>query len=259
MPERPGRAADAEPMIRLEGISRFFPVGDQVVRALIEVDEAIERGEHVAIMGPSGSGKSTLLNVLGCLDKPTAGSYYLEGREVGALATRELTLVRRERIGFVFQFFHLVARLSALENVELPMVFAGVPRTERRRRARAAISAVGLEERMGHVPDQLSGGERQRIALARATVMRPSILLADEPTGNLDSKSGRGVLDLLDRLNDDGLTLIVVTHDPKVAQRADRIILLVDGRILLRVPGSAIGEVLEHLTDEDSETDGEAS
>ena len=244
-------ALAGEPMIRLDGISRTFAVGDGQVHALIGVDQTIARGEHVAIMGPSGSGKSTLLNILGCLDRPTAGRYYLEGRQVGALSTRELTLVRRERIGFVFQFFHLVARLSALENVELPMIFAGVPRAERRHRALEAIAAVGLEERMTHVPDQLSGGERQRIALARATVMSPSILLADEPTGNLDTKSGRGVLEHLDGLNDRGLTLIVVTHDPKVARRADRIILLVDGRILLQVPGSAIGEVLEHLTDED--------
>ena len=252
-PAGAGTGGPSEAMIRLEGISRTFPVGDGEVRALIDVHETIARGEHVAIMGPSGSGKSTLLNVLGCLDQPSAGRYFLEGREVGALSTRELTLVRRERIGFVFQFFHLVARLSALENVELPMIFAGVPRAERRRRAREAIAHVGLEQRMGHVPDQLSGGERQRIALARATVMRPSILLADEPTGNLDSKSGRGVLEHLDGLNDRGLTLIVVTHDPKVARRADRIILLVDGRILLRVPGTAIAEVLEHLTDEGDE------
>ena len=253
---QPGAAAvtagaDSEPVIRLEGISRVFQVGDQEVKALIDVQEEIARGDHVAIMGPSGSGKSTLLNVVGCLDRPTAGRYFLDGREVGDLDSRELTLVRRHRIGFVFQFFHLISRLTALENVELPMVFAGMPRAERRQLASAAIAEVGLEGRMGHVPEQLSGGERQRIALARAIVMKPAILLADEPTGNLDSKSGRVVLEILDRLNDSGLTLIVVTHDPKVAQRADRIVVLVDGHIVKRVSGGAIAEVLELLTADD--------
>ncbi len=185
-------------MIRLDGISRTYQVGDQPVHALVDVDEEIREGEHVAIMGPSGSGKSTLLNIIGCLDRPTAGSYQLGGREVGGLDQSELTLVRRNEIGFVFQFFHLIPRLSAAENVELPMVFAGVPRRERRRRAAAAIAAVGLDARAAHLPEQLSGGERQRVAMARATVMRPSLLLADEPTGNLDSKSGNAVLEMLD-------------------------------------------------------------
>ena len=227
-------------MIRLEGISRTYDLGGRPVHALVDVDEEIGAGEHVAIMGPSGSGKSTLLNVLGCLDRPTAGSYYLEGRDVAGLSESELDAVRRHRIGFVFQSFHLVGRLSALENVELPMVFAGVARKERRRRALEALAAVGLTERADHRPEALSGGERQRAALARATVMQPAILLADEPTGNLDTGSGRQVLDLLDRMNDQGLTLVVVTHDPNVARRADRLIVLVDGRVAKRVPASEV-------------------
>ena len=210
-------------MIRLEGICRTYQVGGRPVRALVDVDEEISEGEHVAIMGPSGSGKSTLLNIIGCLDRPTAGSYTLGDREVGGLDESELTQVRRNEIGFVFQFFHLIPRLSAAENVELPMVFAGIPRRQRRERVAEAIAAVGLEDRASHLPEQLSGGERQRIAMARATVMRPALLLADEPTGNLDSKSGNAVLEMLDELNDNGLTLLVVTHNPKVAQRADRI------------------------------------
>ncbi len=240
-------------MIRLAGIARTYEVGDQPVRALVDIDEEISAGEHVAIMGPSGSGKSTLLNIIGCLDRPTAGGYFLDGKEVGALDDEELTRIRRHEIGFVFQFFHLVSRLSALENVELPMVFAEVPRAERRERARQALDSVGVGARAEHLPEQLSGGERQRVALARATILRPKILLADEPTGNLDSQSGRVVLDLLDRLNDDGLTLLVVTHDARVAHRADRVIVLVDGRVAKRVRGDQIGEVLSLLAEEDGE------
>ena len=243
-------------MIQLERLCRTFLVGDQPVKALVDVDEEIRAGEHVAIMGPSGSGKSTLLNVIGCLDRPTSGSYRLDGREVARLDDSELTRVRRHKIGFVFQFFHLVHRLTAAENVELPMIFAGIPRGERRRRAAGALQAVGLSPRAGHLPDQLSGGERQRVALARATIMSPEILLADEPTGNLDSRSGRDVLDLLEGLNREGLTLVVVTHDPKVAQRADRILLLVDGRIRRRVAGSQMGELLSLLAEEDQESGG---
>lgn len=239
----------ADPMIRLQGIRRTFEVGAEKVRALVDIDEEIHPGEHVAIMGPSGSGKSTLLNILGCLDRPSGGTYELEGRQVGNLSTRELTEVRRHRIGFVFQFFHLVPRLTAAENVELPMVFAGIPRAERKRRVSEAIGAIELTNRADHKPEQLSGGERQRIALARAAIMQPSILLADEPTGNLDSKSGGVILDLLDKMNDAGLTLIVVTHDLKVARRADRIVVLVDGRIAKRVRGDQIDEVLAILTE----------
>lgn len=227
-------------MIRLEGICRTFDLGGRPVHALADVDEQIGAGEHVTIVGPSGSGKSTLLNILGCLDRPTAGRYFLEEREVAGLSELELDTVRREKIGFVFQSFHLVARLSAVENVELPMLFAGVGRKERRELALDALSSVGLSDRSDHRPDQLSGGERQRTALARATVMRPAILLADEPTGNLDTASGNQVLDLLDRMNENGLTLVVVTHDPYVARRADRLIVLNDGRIVRRLPAAEL-------------------
>ena len=228
-------------MIRLEHVSRIFRVGETEVHALDDVSEHVRHGEHVAIMGPSGSGKSTLLNVIGCLDRPSSGSYRLDGREVAALDDAALTLARRELIGFVFQSFHLVPRLTAAENVELPMIFAGIARPERRERAAAGLESVGLSGRAGHRPDQLSGGERQRVAIARAMVMRPRVLLADEPTGNLDTASGRQVLDLLGRLNGEGLTLLVVTHDPGVARRAGRILLMTDGRIARRVAPEALG------------------
>jgi putative ABC transport system ATP-binding protein len=234
-------------LIRLDGIARTFDVGGQPVHALVDIREEIRAGEHVAIMGPSGSGKSTLLNILGCLDRPTRGSYWLDGRNVARLDEHELTLVRRNRIGFVFQFFHLIPRLTALENTEVPMLFAGVPRPERRRRAVTALEAVGLADRASHRPDQLSGGERQRVALARATVMDPRILLADEPTGNLDSASGRQVLEHLERMNARGLTLVVVTHDPQVARRADRLLILVDGRVVRRLSGGRIREAADLL------------
>ena len=237
----------SDPIIRLQDITRTFQVGDGEVHALVDIDEEIAPGEHVAIMGPSGSGKSTLLNIIGCLDRPSGGRYELEGQEVGSLASNQLTQIRRHQIGFVFQFFHLVPRLTAAENVELPMIFGGVPVGERRERVAQAIEAVGLSNRAEHAPDQLSGGERQRVALARATIMKPAILLADEPTGNLDSKSGGAVLDLLERLNSDGLTLLVVTHDPRVAHRADRILVLVDGKVAERVAGDQIDKVLRIL------------
>jgi putative ABC transport system ATP-binding protein len=224
-------------VIRLEKICRTYQLGGQPVHALVDIDEHVAPGEHVAIMGPSGSGKSTLLYTLGCLDRPDSGSYWLDGREVARLSDEELTQIRRHLIGFVFQSFHLVPRLTAAENVELPMIFAGLPRGERRERAASALAAVSLADRADHRPDQLSGGERQRVALARAMVMQPRLLLADEPTGNLDTASGRQILDLLDHLNDEGVTLVVVTHDPNVAQRADRVIVLVDGRIVRRLPG----------------------
>jgi putative ABC transport system ATP-binding protein len=227
-------------VIRLEKLCRTFVVGGEEVHALVDVDEEIAAGEHVAVMGPSGSGKSTLLNILGCLDSPSSGSYELDGREVATLPEAELTRVRRFQIGFVFQFFHLVPRLTALENVELPMIFAGLAPAERREKASRAIEAVGLKERASHRPEQLSGGERQRVALARATVMGPRLILADEPTGNLDSASGRQVLDLLDRMNQEGLTLVVVTHDPEVARRADRALVMSDGRIVRRIPGELL-------------------
>jgi putative ABC transport system ATP-binding protein len=224
-------------VIGLEDIWRTYLVGGEPLHALAGLSETIEPGEHVAIMGPSGSGKSTLLNIVGCLDRPTRGSYRLDGREVAGLSEEELALVRREKVGYVFQLHHLVARLDALANVELPMVFAGVDRAARRRRALAELEAVGLSDRARHRPAELSGGQRQRVALARAVVMRPAVLLADEPTGNLDSASGEQVLALLDSMHAQGLTLVVVTHDPDVARRAERVIVLADGRIVRRLPG----------------------
>jgi putative ABC transport system ATP-binding protein len=227
-------------VIELSGVSRTFDMGGGAVHALVDIHESIAAGDHVAVMGPSGSGKSTLLHILGCLDRPTAGVYRLEGREVSGLGDGELAALRRHHIGFVFQFFHLVPRLTALENVEVPMLFAGVPRTQRRERAAHALAAVGLLERAGHRPDQLSGGERQRVALARATVMGPKLLLADEPTGNLDSASGAQVLDVLEGMNAAGLTLVVVTHAPAVARRARRVLVMADGRIVRRLASAEL-------------------
>jgi putative ABC transport system ATP-binding protein len=235
-------------MIRLQGISRTFDVGGEPVHALVDVHEEIAAGEHLAIMGPSGSGKSTLLHILGCLDRPDLGVYELLGRDVARLDDDELSLVRRHTIGFVFQFFHLVPRLTALENVELPMVFAGIEVGERRERAKSRLHAVGLEPRAAHRPDQLSGGERQRVAIARATVLEPKLLLADEPTGNLDTASGRHVLEILEQMNAAGLTLVVVTHDPAVARRARRVLVLHDGRIVHRGSGADIHEAVEILS-----------
>jgi len=234
-------------MIRLSGVSRSYDVGGEAVHALSDVTEEIAAGEYLAIMGPSGSGKSTLLHVLGCLDRPDRGTYELDGRDVSRLDEAELSLVRRHTIGFVFQFFHLVPRLTAQENVELPMIFAGTKPAERRERALARLRAVGLEPRAKHRPDQLSGGERQRVALARATVLEPKLLLADEPTGNLDTASGRHVLELLEQMNASGLTLVVVTHDPAVARRARRVLVLKDGSVVYRGPGSRIQEAVEIL------------
>jgi putative ABC transport system ATP-binding protein len=230
-------------MIRLEGVERFYQVGDELVHALDGIDETIESGEHVAIMGPSGSGKSTLLNVIGLLDRPTAGRYLLDGRDTGAMREAELSRLRGREIGFVFQSYHLVPRLDALANVELPLLLAGLPRGERRKRARSALETVGLAPRLRHRPDQLSGGERQRVGIARATAMQPKVLLADEPTGNLDSRAGGQVLELLERLNRDGLTLLVVTHDPAVARRAGRVLILVDGKIVQRLPGAQMTDL----------------
>lgn len=234
-------------MIRLTDIWRTYQLGDTALHALAGVDETIERGEHVAIMGPSGSGKSTLLNVIGLLDRPTKGRYELEGREVSALTDAQLSRVRRERIGYVFQAYHLVGRLDALANVELPLVFAGVSHKERRERAQQALANVGLHKRARHRPDQLSGGERQRVAIARATVMRPGVLLADEPTGNLDRASGAVVLELLSQLNASGVTLIVVTHDIEVARRAGRALILDDGRVVRRMPSSELTDMAAAL------------
>jgi putative ABC transport system ATP-binding protein len=219
-------------MIRLEGLCRDFLVGDQVVHALDHLDLSIEAGAYVSIMGPSGSGKSTLLNMLGLLDSPSAGDYWLDDISTATMNDDELAGVRQKKIGFVFQTFHLVPRMSAFENVELPMVLAGLPPVERRDKVATALERVGLSGRVEHRPDQLSGGERQRVAIARAIVMQPTILLADEPTGNLDSHSGQEIVNIMEELNQQGLTLIVVTHDPSIGERARRMIRMEDGRIV---------------------------
>ena len=217
--------------IELDGIERVFHLGDSVVHALAGVDLRIDAGEYIAVMGPSGSGKSTLLNVLGLLDRPDAGRYRLEGRDVTTLSADEQARVRSRRIGFVFQSFHLVPRLSAAENIALPMVLAGVAPRERDARVRAALAGFGLADRAGHKPDELSGGQRQRVAIARATVMQPTMLLADEPTGNLDRATGDEVVRLLEQLNASGMTLLVVTHDAALGARARRRLLMEDGAI----------------------------
>jgi putative ABC transport system ATP-binding protein len=218
-------------LIALRGVFRLFQVGDQTVHALDGVDLDIEAGEYLSIMGPSGSGKSTMLNLLGLLDRPTRGTYTLGGQDVTALDDDQRARVRGERIGFIFQAFHLVPRLTAAENVELPLTLAGVAPAERRRRVAAAMEAVGLTDRAHHVPAQLSGGQRQRVAIARATVTEPAVLLADEPTGNLDRASGTDVVRVLEDLNARGITLIVVTHDAEMGGRARRRIRMVDGRV----------------------------
>ena len=216
-------------MIELLRVCRDYEVGGRPVHALRDIDLSVPDGDYLSIMGPSGSGKSTLLNVIGCLDRPTSGSYSFDGREVAGLSDDELSLLRQKRIGFVFQSYHLVPRLTAQGNVELPMLFAAVNRSERARRAAKAIEVVGLAERALHKAEQLSGGERQRVAIARAVVMGPSVVLADEPTGNLDTAAGGEILNLLERMNADGLTLLVVTHDPAIGRRARHGLRLVDG------------------------------
>ncbi len=219
-------------MIELAGVDRTYVVGGRPVEALRDLHLKIGAGEYVAIMGPSGSGKSTLLHILGCLDRPTAGSYRFAGEETAHFSESQASLLRRHQIGFVFQFFHLVPRLTAAANVELPMVFAGIPPQERGQRVSQALEVVGLTPRAGHRPSQLSGGEQQRVAIARAVVMNPPLLLADEPTGNLDSSSGREIVGLMEGMNRRGLTLIVVTHDPRIGERARRRVQLSDGRLV---------------------------
>jgi len=218
-------------LIELKGIQRTFTLGDSEVHALRDLNLSIEAGEYVAVMGPSGSGKSTLLNLLGLLDRPNAGAYLLEGRDVTTLNPEEQARVRSERIGFVFQSFHLVPRLTAAENIALPMMLAGILPAERQRRVTQALREFGLEDRATHRPDQLSGGQRQRVAIARATVMRPAVILADEPTGNLDRATGEEVVRLLEALNTQGVTLIVVTHDQTMGARARRQINMLDGAV----------------------------
>lgn len=218
-------------LIRLQNISRRYQMGGETIHALREVSLVIERGEYVAIMGPSGSGKSTLMNLLGCLDTPTSGSFELNSIDVSEMDDNDLANVRNREIGFVFQSFNLLARSDALHNVELPLIYAGMPADERRQRAREALEHVGLADRMHHRPNELSGGQRQRVAIARALVNDPSILLADEPTGNLDSKTGIEIMALFEELSNKGNTIIVVTHEEEVARHARRILRIRDGLI----------------------------
>jgi len=218
-------------VISLRNVHRHFQVGDQVVRALDDVSLEVAAGDYLSIMGPSGSGKSTLLNLIGLLDRATAGRYFLDGEDVTGLNDARLAATRNRTIGFVFQAFHLVPRLTAAENVELPLMLAGLPVAQRHERVRRAPAAPDLEDRAHHKPDQLSGGQRQRVAIARATIMEPRVLLADEPTGNLDQKSGADVVRVLEDLNARGITLIVVTHDARLGRRARRQLHMLDGRI----------------------------
>ena len=221
----------SEPLIRVEGLAKDYVMGSNVVPALRGVTLDIAAGEFVAVMGPSGSGKSTLLNVIALLDQPNSGRYLLNNQPVTQLSDDELAKVRRENIGFVFQFFHVIPRLSAAENIEMPMILAGIAINERKQRVLEALASVSLQDRAEHRPDQLSGGQLQRVAIARAMIMRPSILLADEPTGNLDSKSGKEIIELLEGLNRQGVTLVIITHDQNLGDRARRKIRIVDGQI----------------------------
>jgi putative ABC transport system ATP-binding protein len=220
------------PLIQLHDVRKLYLMGAEEVHALDGVDLAVERGEYLAVMGASGSGKSTLMNLLGCLDTPTSGRYLLNGTAVETLDDAELAAIRNREIGFVFQTFNLLPRTTALGNVELPLIYSGMPRRERRERARDALVEVGLADRMDHQPNELSGGQRQRVAIARALVNRPSILLADEPTGNLDSATSVEIMELFDRLHAAGNTVILVTHEAEIAGHAHRQVVLRDGRVL---------------------------
>jgi putative ABC transport system ATP-binding protein len=224
-------AGGADDLIRLEAVTKVYATEAVVVRALRHVDLSIRRGEFVAIVGQSGSGKSTMMNILGCLDRPTDGRYVLDGIDVGARSNDARAIVRNRLIGFVFQGFNLLPRTTALENVELPLVYRGVPAGERHRQARGALEAVGLADRMHHTPNQLSGGQQQRVAIARALVTSPPLLLADEPTGNLDTRTSYEVLELLQRLNQSGITIVLVTHEPDIAACATRVIQMRDGLV----------------------------
>ena len=218
-------------LIEMHELTRVYQLGPQEIYALSGVDLIVEQSEYVAIMGPSGSGKSTLMNIIGCLDRPSGGQYILDGTPVESMSDDELAAVRNRKIGFVFQTFNLLARTSALANVELPLVYARIARAERRRMAEEALTAVGLADRMAHQPNELSGGQRQRVAIARALVNKPSLLLADEPTGNLDSQTGREILDLFRDLHSRGNSIIMVTHEDDVAKEAKRVIHIRDGKI----------------------------
>ena len=235
----------AESLIELSGIERTFTLGDSQVHALRDINLQIMPGEYISVMGPSGSGKSTLLNMLGLLDRPDAGIYKLEGRDITTLNPNEQAKVRSERIGFIFQSFHLVPRLTAAGNIELPLTLAGIPAGERAKRVKQALQEYGLAERAHHLSNQLSGGQRQRVAIARATILRPAVLLADEPTGNLDRATGEEVVRLLEKLNNDGMTLIMVTHDQPLGARAHRQIKMEDGGIVSDVTSKPVKPMSE--------------
>jgi putative ABC transport system ATP-binding protein len=231
MKEAPVTASDST-VIELNDLCKVYRMGEVEVHALCDVSLQVRAGEMMAIMGPSGSGKSTMMNIIGCLDQPTSGEYFLDGRDVSRLDDDQLAAIRNGKIGFVFQTFNLLARTSALENAMLPLIYAGVTRSERLDRARAALESVGLEKRLDHTPNELSGGQQQRVAIARALVNNPSIILADEPTGNLDSRSGEEVMAILQWLNHyKGITVVLVTHDPRISQHTSRVIHLYDGQI----------------------------
>jgi putative ABC transport system ATP-binding protein len=219
-------------LIQLERVSKIYGQGDNLVHALREVSLTIQAGEYCAIMGSSGSGKSTAMNIIGCLDRPTRGNYYLEGENVAGCSSAQLAQVRNRRIGFVFQQFHLLSQLTAMENVMLPLIYAEVPPRERHRRAQLALEQVGLGHRLGNKPTQLSGGQQQRVAIARAMVNQPALLLADEPTGALDSRTSQEVMELFAQLHQAGVTIVMVTHEPDIARRAERIIWFRDGQVL---------------------------
>lgn len=230
------KSLSSAPLVELQQICKHYTSGQNVVKALDGVDLTIRHGEFLAILGPSGSGKSTLMNVLGCLDKPTAGHYQLDGHPVDSLSTQQLAAIRNQKIGFVFQSFNLLEYSSALDNVALPLVYAGVKAKERRRRATELLTRVGLADRLDHKPNQLSGGQKQRVAIARALINQPQILLADEPTGALDSKSGAEIEALFNELHREGRTIIVVTHDNELAERTKRIVTIRDGQVVSDEP-----------------------
>lgn len=226
-------------MIRLRGIGKDFQLGEQHVHALRDITLTIKKGEYLSIMGPSGSGKSTLLNLIALLDRPSSGEYLLDDQDVTSLNDDELAHVRRENFGFVFQFFHLIPRLTAADNIEIPLILAGVDPKQRKARVTQALESFGLLDRADHRPDQLSGGQRQRVAIARATIMQPAVILADEPTGNLDQATGKQVIKLLEQLNRNGITLVLVTHDANIGGQAARQITIVDGEITSDMAGQS--------------------